>query len=508
MELDRTAGILLHITSLPGPFGVGDLGEGVDQFLQFMEQAGQSVWQILPLSPPLYGNSPYSSSSAFAGNPLLISPRGLHRDGWLSHSALRSIQTAAAADSRCDYGAAYRAKTVLLNRAFLDFRRQGGSQSDAYRAFCCRAAYWLDDFALFIALGEKFGTTDWSTWPKELAQRQPSALEAARQELEEAIAYHKFVQFAFDSQWREVWQQARSRGIRLFGDQPIFVAYGSADVWAHQRLFLLDEAGKPTVVAGVPPDYFSSTGQLWGNPLYNWEVMRAERYQWWVERLKWAFAWHDAIRIDHFRGFEAYWEVPAGSKTAVNGRWVAGPGRELFDVARESIDPLNVVAEDLGLITPEVHALRDALGLPGMRVMQFGFDSDEDTYHRPDAYPQHCVAYTGTHDNNTMLGWYAHCSAATRQRVEAFLRQQPQELPLHLQFCNMLYESRAGWTIVPLQDLLGLGDEARMNVPGKADGNWAWRCRPDQLSESLAGQVRHLIESHDRTIAAPVGAGD
>ncbi|RMF42618.1 MAG: 4-alpha-glucanotransferase [Planctomycetota bacterium] len=498
MELDRAAGILLHVTSLPGPFGVGDFGCGTRRLIDFLQQTGQSIWQILPLSPPLHGNSPYSSASAFAGNPLFITPDGLHASGWLTDSEYRALTAGSPSSPHCDYTAARRAKLVMLHQAFRRFLSEGADRSPEYHEFCQRSSYWLDDYALFAAACEVHGTDDWSTWAPELARRDPEALERLRKDHADSIAWTKFVQYVFDSQWREVWHQASAAGIRVFGDLPIFVAYGSSDVWAHQHLFCLDHAGKPTVVAGVPPDYFSRTGQLWGNPLYDWQAVKADNYRWWVERLKWAFQWHDVVRIDHFRAFEAYWEIPAGARTAVGGRWVPGPGREVFDVATAQIGPLNIVAEDLGMITPEVHALREALGMPGMRVLQFGFDSEDDTYHRPESYPHDCVAYTGTHDNSTIIGWYQQCPPTTKARVGRYLQQEPQSLPLHLKFASMLFRSQAGWAIVPMQDLLGLDDRARMNVPGRAEGNWTWRLVPEQLTEELSQQVRTLSCSHGR----------
>ncbi|MFP6677651.1 MAG: 4-alpha-glucanotransferase [Pirellulaceae bacterium] len=484
MRFPRSAGILLHISSLSGHFGIGDLGPSAYRFLEFLEQAGQTVWQLLPLGPPSEGNSPYSCYSAFAGNPLFISPISLVENGMLGESHIQPLGGDDTGD--VDFDMAYKRRLPLLRASFEHFRLHGDNGLHAQFKQFVADSKWLDDFALYTSLSEHFGNSDWTTWGPALVQRDAQVLHQWRDELKEQIEFTKYLQFAFRLQYDQLKKAANQRRIRLFGDMPIFVAHASADVWAKRETFLLDGAGKPTVVAGVPPDYFSETGQLWGNPLYDWDQLRETGYEWWIERFRAAFHDYDLLRLDHFRGFETYWEIPAGSETAVNGHWADGPRDELFTSAAAVLGDLPIVAEDLGRITDGVHALRDRLGFPGMRVMQFGFEREDDPFHRPDHFPMNSVAYTGTHDNDTMMSWYADRRANRSEDpvLDRYLSEDRQDVCWDL--IRMVLRSAANLAIVPLQDILGLGSEARMNVPGQATGNWVWRCPADVLTDELA----------------------
>ncbi|WP_153559380.1 4-alpha-glucanotransferase [Roseimaritima sediminicola] len=503
MHFPRSSGILLHITSLPGPHGIGDLGEQAYQFVDFLQAAGQRVWQILPLSPPAFGDSPYSSFSAFAGNPLLINLAQLAEDGLLDVEQVATVEPIDA-PGKADYAAAQRLKRPLLDEAYRRFSDTTRSEThEQYDAYCLDNAWWLVDYARFEAYRERFGTSDWTRWPEQLVHRVPEALMRTDRELAEAIARAKFFQFLFHLQWSRLKQYANERQVRMYGDMPIFVAHESADVWAHQGLFSLDEGGRPTVVAGVPPDYFSETGQRWGNPLYRWDALRGTDYAWWTQRFRSALEFYDLLRVDHFRGFEAYWEIPADAPTAVDGRWCLGPGTEPFDAAREQLGPLPIIAEDLGLITDEVHQLREDLGFPGMRVLQFGFDNPEDDFHRPDQYPANSVAYTGTHDNDTIMGWYGKRRPKPKSQTLAdeddplapYLRGDE---PVHWQLCAAVLESRSDTAILPMQDVLGLGNAARMNLPGQATGNWTWRVAAEACSPELATRLQQATERSGR----------
>ena len=456
-RFDRASGVLLHITSLPSEFGVGDLGPDAYRFVDFLASTGQRMWQILPLGPTSYGDSPYSSYSAFAGNPLLISPRLLVREGLLTEDDVRPWANLCD-PAVADYGAARPCKSRLLEQAFGNFRQRPVCQlTDDFEAFCVEQRWWLDDFVLFASLMQHYGTGDWTRWEPGLVHRDPAVLRRWRSELARQIEYEQFVQFIFRRQWEGLRRYAHAHRVKLFGDMPIFVAHGSADVWAHQSLFWLEPSGAPKFVAGVPPDYFSETGQLWGNPLYNWAALADSNYRWWTQRFQNAFELYDLLRIDHFRAFEAYWEVPASAKTAIHGRWAPGPGSAPFHAARQQLGELPIVAEDLGLITPEVHALRDELDFPGMRVLQFGFDDEEDLFHRPESYPIHSVAYTGTHDNSTLLGWYLARQQNPQEDILDRYLQDPlgSGIPVHWQLISMVLHSHSDLAIVPLQDILG-----------------------------------------------------
>jgi len=500
VELEREAGVLLHLTSLPGRYGCGDLGSVAYEFVDFLQRAEQRIWQVLPLVPTSAGNSPYTSYSAFAGNPLLISFDALIDQGLLRDRDV--VPLAELPRPRVDFGAFRTASDRLLRSAFEEFL-SSASPSDWVELddFTARHQFWLEDYALFMALVGRYGHAEWNRWDSKLARREPAALSTARHQLSREIRREQFVQWQFFQQWDRLKHYAHRRGVQIFGDAPIFVAYESADVWQQQRLFHLDDQGTRTVVAGVPPDYFAATGQLWGNPLYRWDVMADDGYQWWINRLRHSLAQFDLVRLDHFRGFESYWEIPAGAATAVEGRWVPGPGSKLFQAVSDQLGPVPIVAEDLGLITQAVTDLRDEWRFPGMRVLQFGFDDDEGgQFHRPHSYSEHCVAYTGTHDNDTLVGWYhSQQGGPIARRLLHYLQSSGQDI--HRDAMQAVAESRAALVVFPLQDVLGLGGDARMNVPGTCDGNWQWRVLADQLTDPLAQQLAALARSGNRSAA-------
>ena len=506
MHLPRRSGLLCHITSLPAAYGIGDLGPAAYNFVDFLAAAGQSLWQTLPLGPPACENSPYSAYSAFAGNPLLISPEFLLHSAWVSADDLGRLSQTAGQGSQVDYSALIPAKRRLLEVAWHGFRQQlSGIPSQAFLQFQRQHAHWLDDFARFEAYTQRFGFSDWTRWPDGLAERDQAAIAHWDTQVVSEVQFVKFQQFVFDQQWSSLKQYANQRGVQIYGDMPIFVAHQSADVWANRHLFELDKAGQPSVVAGVPPDYFSEMGQRWGNPLYRWTAMKNDGYRWWVQRLRHSFHFFDLLRIDHFRGFEAYWEIPADSETAIQGRWVPGPGVELFEVLQQHLGDLPLIAEDLGLITPEVNALLQATDLPGMRVFQFGFGTQEDDYHRPEQYPPHSVAYTGTHDNDTLLGWQADYLREPPVDVltpymEAWGQLHPElrHRPFHWQCIAAVMASASNTAIFPVQDILGLDASARMNVPGLAQGNWTWRLRDDQLTDAVGSELRAVTAQTGR----------
>ncbi len=507
MRFSRSSGILLHLTSLPGGHGIGDMGEVAYRFVDFLQRSGQSIWQVLPLGPTAFGDSPYSSYSAFAGNPLLIGLTALAEEGLLSQDDLGAIHYEVS--DKVDFETVKKQKSELLKKAFAGF--QTHSRSAAYDEFCQQNEWWLTDFARFTAFAKHFGHSDWSQWEEQVSRRDEAALQTWDATLAGEMDYAKFLQFVFYAQWKQLRAYANERGVKIFGDMPIFVGYDSADVWANQELFFLDEHGKQTVVAGVPPDYFSETGQRWGNPLYNWNTIADTNYAWWTNRFRHAFENFDLMRIDHFRGFEAYWEVQADCPTAIDGQWQAGPGAAPFLAAQAELGKLPIVAEDLGLITDKVHELRDELNFPGMRVFQFGFDTEHDPYHRPEAYPDHSVAYTGTHDNETIVGWFNQRKATRSeegQHDDLLLDPvvSPESTSPHLDIIRSVFESSAEIAIVPMQDLLGLDNQSRMNTPGEASGNWGWRCRPEHLCDAVSAELVAITEESNRraTTAAAV----
>lgn len=477
----RRAGVLLHATSLPGDGPCGTLGAQAHRFVDWLADAGMQVWQLLPVGPTQADLSPYQSPSAHAGNPRLVDLPRLVHDGWLNAGLLP------AADD-----AAHDAALKLAGRAF---RQGGGEGSAAFRDFCARHSYWLEDYVLFQALHDHH-RSGWWQWPAALRDREPDALAAARRELAEELAQYRFEQFAFFHQWGELKHHANGRGLRLFGDVPIFVAHDSAEVWANPQDFLLDETGDTRVVAGVPPDYFSATGQRWGNPLYDWDALGKDGFRFWIERLRTQLTLFDLVRIDHFRGFEAYWEIPGDEPTAIHGRWVDAPGDRLFERLHQVFGDLPLVAEDLGIITAEVEALRDRYGLPGMKILQFAFDGSPDNPYLPERHTENAVVYTGTHDNNTTLGWWQGLDEEARARVADSLGGLHEDMPWPL--IQAALDSPARLAVVPMQDLLGLGSEHRMNTPGTSEGNWRWRFQWDWLVPDLAAGLQRRITAAGR----------
>jgi len=493
----RASGVLLHVTSLPGR-GIGDIGEPAFRWIDWLADAGQSLWQILPLVPVDHGGSPYNGLSAMASNDLLISLESLVGDGLLEAG---EVDRGDVPGERVDFAAVSRWKEPLLRSAFRRFRdfadRAMHGEIAAYRG---RQAAWIEDYALFRAIRDDLDGAAWSQWPAAIRLREPDAVAEWRERLRERVDEHVFRQYLFDRQWRALHTYAAQQGVSIMGDVPIFVAHDSADVWAHRELFWLDDMGDPTVVAGVPPDYFSESGQRWGNPLYRWDRMGDQGYAWWIERFRRALEHLDLVRLDHFRGFEAYWEIPSSERTALIGRWVAGPGETLFTAAAEVLGPLPIVAEDLGLITPEVDALRERLGIPGMRVLQFAFDGDPRNPHLPANYDENTVAYTGTHDNATTMEWWEGLVPADRRSVQEafFVRDQSAALDL----ATAVLESRARFVVVPLQDVLGLGRSARMNTPGTTEGNWTWRADAAQVEATHAQLLREITRESGRCAAS------
>jgi 4-alpha-glucanotransferase len=480
----RVAGVLLHPTSLPGRYGVGDLGDELIGFLDWAASAGMHLWQVLPLNPPGYGNSPYNCLSSIGGNPLLISPQRLLQEQLLETESVGDVPMFPSDHVAFDQVVPW--KRRLVREAFDRF-----SPTANFEQFGADNGEWLDDFALFTALKERSGGAPWWEWDAPLARRDKIAMRKVRRELDTEIRFHKFEQFLFFNQWRAVREAAHARGVRIMGDVPIYVASDSADVWANRELFQLDDSGRPTVVAGVPPDYFSTTGQRWGNPLYRWDKLRDTGYHWWITRIRTNLQLADVIRLDHFRGFAAYWEIPAQEATAIHGRWMPGPGHELFDAIRAALGDLPLVAEDLGFITPEVHELRDSLGLAGMKILQFGF-SQPDSPHLPHRYAPHNVVYTGTHDNDTANGWFAQAPPQERELARTYLDGNGHDFAWTL--IRAAYTSVAETAIVPAQDILSLGSEGRMNRPGAGLDNWSWRLEAGALTRAHAERLRRLAE--------------
>jgi 4-alpha-glucanotransferase len=494
MTFPRSAGILLHPISLPSRGGVGDFGPAAYEFLDFLAEARQGVWQVLPLNPPANGNSPYSSTSAFAGNPQLVSLERLVEYGWLDAASVSALPTEVA---RIDYEQVNRDKLPLLWQAARNFlERANGDARQRFDDFCGGNSWWLEDYVLFDTLRERHGR-NWSQWPAELARREAPAVEAARLQLGSELLLRRVAQFFFWEQWRALRHYCAQKSIRVVGDVAIFVDYESADVWAHREFFRLKEDDlQPKAVSGVPPDYFSATGQRWGNPLYNWEAIRATGYRWWVQRLRWAAQTCDLVRLDHFRGFAQFWEIPASQPTAVNGRWVDGPGDEFFNKLREDLGGMPFFAEDLGVITPDVVALRDGQKIPGMAVLQFAFGDAGAHAYLPHRLAADCVLYTGTHDNDTTLGWWATLGEKERRAVLALVG--PCEDGPNWGLIRLAQGSPANLSVVPLQDVLGLGSEARLNVPSTHEGNYHWRYPEGSLRPELAEKLAALAEVTDR----------
>lgn len=522
MSFKRSCGILLHPTSFPSRYGIGDFGVSALEFIDFLKQGRQKLWQILPLGPTSFGDSPYQSFSAFAGNYLLISPEELVKDGLLAESDLTDVP--AFPEDSVDYGAVLLYKKKLFLRAYRNFKEQADKeQKEAFSAFCKRKAFWLDDYCLFAALKDHFiaerknaGFSQgfktferatkkflspniqkdyyfgavWSTWPEELKKRKTGALNRWQAKLKEDIRFYAFLQFLFFKQWERVKGYANENGVKIIGDIPIFVAYDSADVWKNPELFYMTEDGFPTVVAGVPPDYFSATGQLWGNPLYRWDYHKKTGYKFWISRIKETLRVVDILRIDHFRGFESYWAIPFGDLDATGGKWVKGPGADLFYKMKEVLGDLPIIAEDLGIITDEVRELRDTLQFPGMKVLQFAFDDSENNDYLPHNYIQNAVAYTGTHDNDTTIGWYQQMDEGTKDRFRRYMNVSGEDAAWDL--IRLAVSSTANFAIYPLQDVLNLGTAARMNTPSVPSGNWKFRYKKGDLLPQYAERLSYL----------------
>jgi 4-alpha-glucanotransferase len=510
MRFPRSAGILLHPTSLPGQYGIGELGSQALRFAAYLQEAGIKIWQVLPLNPTGYGDSPYQSLSAFAGNPLLIGLENLVAEGWLDQESLQSLPNFP--EGRVDFSLVIPWKFAVLRKAALNFFGSATTEHKAeFESFVAGNWAWLDDYTLFMAAKDAYQGRVWTEWETDLAGRRPGALAKWSAKLSSEIAAYKFWQFVFFRQWNAVREYCAQRGIRVMGDIPIYAAHDSADVWAHPKMFWLDEKGTPLKVSGVPPDYFSATGQLWGNPIYRWDAMKASGYRWWIERLRASLKMFDTVRLDHFRGFEAYWEIPAGEPTAMHGKWVKGPGAELFQALTDALGPLPIVAENLGVITPEVEAIRKQFGYPGMAILQFAFGTDPQApTFRPHNYEQELVAYTGGHDNDTMFGWW-RSGVAQSTRTQADVKKEyadarnyigvsADELDREVNwiFIREVMKSVANTVLFPMQDVLGLGSEARMNTPGTLGGNWTWRFSPDGLRAADHRRLKLFADIYDR----------
>jgi 4-alpha-glucanotransferase len=498
----RASGLLLHFTSLPSPYGIGDVGPGAVKWVDRLREAGQSWWQVLPLGPTGYGNSPYQSLSSFAGNGILVSPDWLVEDGLLRPG---DCAPASYAETAVDYGKVIPFKHRLLERAWMNFSAGACPVLKAlFEQFCHDQAHWLEDYALFRVLKAKHNGAHYLEWPAELIRRVPAGLAAARRELATRIDQVRFAQFLLFRQGERLKKHGRDRSVRLIGDLPFFVSPDSSDVWANPELFLLDEQRRPLFVAGVPPDYFSSQGQLWGNPVYDWDALRRTGYRWCIDRIRSLLAHVDAIRLDHFRGFAAAWHVPAGATTAQSGQWIPGPGADFFSAVKRELGVLPFIAEDLGLITPDVAALRDQFRVPGTRVLQFAFDGPSDNPYLPHNYVPNTVVYTGTHDNPTSRGWYEELPAHQRQNLWRYL-QSPEREGGHVswELMRLAWSSAAALAVAPLQDLLNLGPEARMNVPGRAEGNWTWRCTEEMISAPAFESLRDLTRASNRLCRLP-----
>ena len=517
MNFERASGILLHPTSFPGPYGIGDLGQEAYHFVDFLQETGQKLWQILPLAPTGYGDSPYAAFSAFAGNPLLISPDILLRDGLLEARDLKKVPDFPV--DKVDFGPLIEWKMGLLRQSYERYKSGGPTNiKDELRRFEGENGGWLEDYALFMAVKGAHGGITWNEWEESIALRRPGSVAKWSMELEDEVKFQKYIQFLFFKQWLAIKEYANRRRIKIVGDIPIFVAYDSADVWAHPELFYLDEKRRATVVAGVPPDYFAVKGQYWGNPVYRWDVLAADGYAWWIERFRSAFRLYDIVRLDHFRGFADYWEVPVNDEqSAVKGRWVPGPGAEFFRAVESVLGKQPIIAEDLGVITQPVVDLMEATGYPGMKVLQFAFDgpgtgaTDADLPHN---FEHNLVVYTGTHDNDTTLGWYNSASAKEQARVRHYLdiddrprREQTGEM-VTSKLIRLAFSSVANTAIVPLQDLLSLGPEARMNWPGRASGNWSWRYKAGALTDDLRASLLDITLLFARYVPPPAPRSD
>lgn len=502
--MERSSGVLVHISSLPGEEGIGSLGKNAFQFVDFLAQTNQKIWQILPLGPVGYGNSPYQCYSAFAGNPLFIDLHQLVTDRLISKKSLtdQHFKTKIVEFERVEEW-----KMTLFREAFLGFRRNFDRYRDDYSVFMSYNSWWVNDYALFRSLKSRNGETVWNTWEKDLVRRKYETIQQAHHELREDVEFHLFLQFMFFRQWHKLKAYANSKGIRIIGDIPLYVSFDSVDVWANQDIFILDEDANPTLVGGVPPDYFSETGQLWGNPVFNWNRIAERNFDWWLARIHFNLQMFDQVRVDHFRGLESFWAVDASEETAIEGEWLPARGYELFQRLRDQQYPMNIIAEDLGVITPEVERLRNDFKLPGMKILQFAFSSDSGNENLPHNYESNFVAYTGTHDNDTTLGWFNSIEKAERRQLRKYLPGSGKELVR--QMIEYVWASAAGMAIIPMQDVLMLDSDSRMNTPGTPSGNWTWRFSWPQIRNNHKVFLREITKKYNRhevkkTIEKPV----
>ena len=494
---ERSSGILLHPTSLPGKYGIGSLGKEAYKFVDFLKKSNQKLWQIFPLGPTGYGDSPYQCFSSFAGNPYLIDFDLLIEQNLLTEEDLKDVNFGGN-EEYIDYGAIYNQKYPLLRKAYENFKANGNKElKEKLETFKTENSSWLDDYSLYISLKNHFNGLPWNEWEDDIRTRKEAAINKYKAELVNEIEYHNFIQFLFFTQWNNVKKYANDNGIKIIGDIPIFVAVDSSDAWANPEIFLFDPELKPVKVAGVPPDYFSATGQLWGNPLYDWDKLKELNYKWWVDRVKANLSTCDIIRIDHFRGFDEYWAVPYGDKTAENGTWCPGPRTDLFNAIKNELGELPIIAEDLGTMTQGVIDLREATGFPGMKILGFAFDSKEENDYLPHTYTKNCVVYTGTHDNDTLIGWFTKANEDDKQFARNYLNSRSDN-EIHWDAIRGAWSSVANMAIAPIQDFLGLGSEARINTPGLASGNWQWRLKDGVLTDELAERIAKLTKVYSR----------
>ena len=494
---ERSSGILLHPTSLPGKYGIGSLGKEAYKFVDFLKKSNQKLWQIFPLGPTGYGDSPYQCFSSFAGNPYLIDFDLLIEQNLLTEEDLKDVNFGGN-EEYIDYGAIYNQKYPLLRKAYENFKANENKElKEKLETFKTENSSWLDDYSLYISLKNHFNGLPWNEWEDDIRTRKEAAINKYKAELTNEIEYHNFIQFLFFTQWNNVKKYANDNGIKIIGDIPIFVAVDSSDAWANPEIFLFDPELKPVKVAGVPPDYFSATGQLWGNPLYDWDKLKELNYKWWVDRVKANLSTCDIIRIDHFRGFDEYWAVPYGDKTAENGTWCPGPRTDLFNAIKNELGELPIIAEDLGTMTQGVIDLREATGFPGMKILGFAFDSKEENDYLPHTYTKNCVVYTGTHDNDTLIGWFTKANEDDKQFARDYLNSRSDD-EIHWDAIRGAWSSVASMAIAPIQDFLGLGSEARINTPGLASGNWQWRLKEGVLTDELAERIAKLTKVYSR----------
>ena len=499
MQLQRSSGILLHVSSLPAKYGIGDLGIEAYRWIDFLDQTGTKYWQILPLNPTGYGNSPYQALSAFAGNPLFIDLENLQKIGLLEKNCLTNCPKFT--KTKVQFNKVIKWKNKYLNDAYLIFKRKGNSRLlQEFAAFKERNRFWLDDFSIFMALREEYKLVSWNQWPQSLRMREPGAVSAYRENNIQNIDMHAFYQFIFFRQWKRLKEYANQKGIYIIGDMPIFMGFDCSDVWAYPHLFLLDEHRQPTSVAGVPPDFFSRTGQLWGNPLYNWKMHKSGNYDWWIKRVRETLRTVDLIRLDHFRGFAGFYKIPAGSKTAEQGKWVQGPGKSIFDSMKKELGELPFIAEDLGVITADVVKLRERYSFPGMRILQFAFWKNADAEYLPYNFPKNCVVYTGTHDNDTSQGWYQKAPKHEKKFFMSYIGNHKRNIAREM--IRIAWSSVAALAVAPMQDFLQMDAKARMNLPATTSGNWEWRMKPDAINKDLVEWTKKLNITFNRVISS------